>query len=217
MKLFVLIYKNGKPYLREKNPLEGEGVVSKAAYDEHERLYYDSALPFPDPLRGRTIFKEDELIIRWQFREQINLPWLDISEPDFIATTKDQYRQKFTLIKNERYQDSVKAWVVDCFGEVKANNIMECSLRLVEEVMELVQALGLPKEQVLKMLVYTYGRPPGEVKQEFGGVMVTLAALAAATDIDLKEAGDDQLDQNTKNKEAIKLKHLLKIEKGVAQ
>ncbi len=43
---------------------------------------------------------------------------------------------------------------------------------------ELVQAVGTSREDALRLVEYVYTRPVGELRQEIGGVMVTLAALA---------------------------------------
>jgi NTP pyrophosphatase (non-canonical NTP hydrolase) len=60
--------------------------------------------------------------------------------------------------------------------------------RFIEEAIELVQALGVSKEDVLKWVDYVYGRPVGEPKQEVGGVMITLAVLCNEAEIKLDEA-----------------------------
>jgi NTP pyrophosphatase (non-canonical NTP hydrolase) len=216
MKLYQLIEISGVTHLRLKNPLEGTRMISEKAFAEHERLYIESALPFPKAPIGRQIFTESEVREQWQFRERINMPWQNVSEPAFIGTGPEQYRLVYTLVDEESYQERVIKWVIDCFGAEYAVNIKERALRLLEEVVELGQSLGVTKEDVIKMAVHTYGRPVGDTEQEFGGVMVTLAALAASASVDLKSIGEKQLSENIINKEKIKEKHLLKIKKGIA-
>lgn len=77
-------------------------------------------------------------------------------------------------------QTRVRKWVVDCFGEEIADNVGERNERFIEEALELVQASGLPKEDVLMLVDYVYRRPAGEIYQEIGGVVVTLSALCSA-------------------------------------
>jgi hypothetical protein len=87
------------------------------------------------------------------------------------------------------FQQAVEAWTVECFGEEVANDKTERSYRFIEEAIELVQATGTTKEDVLKWVDYVYSRPVGKTEQEVGGVMITLAALCAAHDIDMKWEG----------------------------
>lgn len=216
MKLFALIHINADPYLRQKNPLEGQLIISEKAYLEHEKLYHACALPFPDAPKGRLVFTEGEVTTQWQFRERNNLPWQNVTEPAFVGTEPSQYRQIYRLIVTESFQDRVRQWVIDCFGPEHATNIEERALRYLEESLELVQSLGLPKERALKQLVWTFGRPEGEAKQEFGGVGVTLAALAAAVGVDIRELAEVQINENIANSDKIKAKHQLKIKQGIA-
>lgn len=43
--------------------------------------------------------------------------------------------------------------------------------------MELVQVTGLTQSQVFQVADQVFSRPPGQLKQEIGGTMVTLLAL----------------------------------------
>lgn len=92
-----------------------------------------------------------------------------------------------------QYQAHVRSWCIRCFGRDIATDLTERSLRFIEEALELVQALGVRREQVYLLVDYVYCRAPGKVKQEVGGVMVTLAALTAAAEIDMREAGEIEL------------------------
>lgn len=218
MKLYTLFYKMDKPFLREKNPLQGEKLISDAAYAEHERLYIESALRFIcKNVPGRTVFTSNELKIVWQFREKENFVWMNVEgEPSFINTTANQYRQVFQLVNEPTYQERVKDWIVDCFGAEYAANKKERCLRYLEESMELLQSLGIEKEDVFRMAVRTFGRPIGDPFQEVGGALVTLAALCATLNIDMQSAGEIQIAENIKNSDSIKVKHLLKIQEGIA-
>lgn len=59
--------------------------------------------------------------------------------------------------------------------------------RFLEEAVELVQALGLTKDDVLRVVDYVYGRPVGEVENEIGGVGMTLLPLCEALDISAEQ------------------------------
>lgn len=87
-------------------------------------------------------------------------------------------------------QETVADWVVRCWGEQVLQSAPERGGRLLEESLELAQAVGLPREKAQTILDYVYGRPPGEPFQEAGGVGVTLLALCASLGIsaDVAEA-----------------------------
>ena len=78
------------------------------------------------------------------------------------------------------------------FGPEVSADFVERGFRFGEEAIELLQANGTTKEDVLKLVDYVYGRPAGELTQEVGGTMVTLAALCAARGIDLLDAADSE-------------------------
>jgi hypothetical protein len=91
------------------------------------------------------------------------------------------------------YQARVKAWILKCFnGEILAD-AEERGDRFLEEVFELLQALGYDEKRVGRLLRYVYDRPPGEPAQEVGGVMVTLAGLCACHGLDMHRDGETEL------------------------
>lgn len=93
----------------------------------------------------------------------------------------------------ELYQLRVALWVKKCFGDAIAGNKFERNCRFLEESLELVQACNLSKQDALKLVDYVYSRPLGEQHQEVGGVMVTLAALCQANDLNMMDAGEGEL------------------------
>lgn len=78
------------------------------------------------------------------------------------------------------FQQRVAAWCVECFGETTAKDTTERNYRFLEEAIELVQANGCTLIEAMQLVLYVFGRDQGEINQEVGGVMVTLAALIAA-------------------------------------
>ena len=91
------------------------------------------------------------------------------------------------------FQGRVEPWLLECFGAEVAGNKLERSHRMLEEALELGQAVGCTREEAHQLVDYVYGRPVGETAQEAGGVMLTLAALCRAHDIDMHEAGEREL------------------------
>ncbi len=93
----------------------------------------------------------------------------------------------------EDYQTRIGKWLVECFGNGIAYDRQERNWRFGEEALELIQAQGATKEQALQLVEYVYGRPEGEPQQEVGGVMVTLAALCLASQLDMAVCGEAEL------------------------
>ncbi len=91
------------------------------------------------------------------------------------------------------FQNRVGAWVSDTFGAPATADINERGDRLLEEVLELLQAHGYDRSQIGRMADYVYGREAGVPAQEVGGVMVTLAAYCHAIGIDMQQAGEREL------------------------
>lgn len=79
------------------------------------------------------------------------------------------------------FQGRVATWVRNTFGEA-ADDKKERALRFLEEALELVQAVGLDRDAVHRLVDYVFARKPGDVYQEIGGAMVTLSALTTAHD-----------------------------------
>lgn len=96
------------------------------------------------------------------------------------------------------FQDEVAEWCIECFGEEIANDPHERCARLLEEVCELVQSIGLDQSHAMNVLLDAFSRPRGKPTQEVGGVMVTLAALCAATTMDMERCAFDELRRITR-------------------
>lgn len=93
------------------------------------------------------------------------------------------------------YQNKVAEWVVECFGEEIAHDKAERNHRFIEEALELAQACGCTKSEVLQLVEYVFSRPEGEPGQEVGGVMTTLNSLCFAHEINLEDAATTELDR----------------------
>ncbi|CAM2163286.1 hypothetical protein BC2230_120122 [Burkholderia cepacia] len=91
------------------------------------------------------------------------------------------------------FQVRVQRWMLTCFGTEISADRDERNDRFFEEAGELAQALGMTREEAHALVDYTWSRPVGEACQEVGGVMVTLAALCSANDLDMQAAGEAEL------------------------
>ncbi|HFF6201996.1 TPA: hypothetical protein ACGCGR_000636 [Stenotrophomonas maltophilia] len=91
------------------------------------------------------------------------------------------------------FQAGVAEWMGQCFLPSLYSNMTERGDRLLEEVLELLQAHGYDKARVPTLVDYVFGRPVGDPAQEVGGVMVTLAGYCWIAGLDMHAAGDAEL------------------------
>jgi hypothetical protein len=97
-----------------------------------------------------------------------------------------------------------------CFGAEISGDRLERGDRLVEELFELLQSGDYPRERIRALENYTWSRPKGEPHQEVGGVMITLAAYCLAHDLDMHQAGEDELARIWTKVEVIRAKQAAK-------
>ena len=108
------------------------------------------------------------------------------------------------------FQDRIQPWMLECFGPEIAADPVERNHRFIEESLELVQACGATADECHQLVDYVFGRPQGEIDQEVGGVMVTLAALCLAHDLDMHESGERELHDIWTKVDQIRAKHAAK-------
>jgi hypothetical protein len=115
-------------------------------------------------------------------------------------------RGAFVTSELNSYQRRVEEWLEACFPPKVRSNRGERNHRFLEEALELAQANGCSREDALMLVDYVFSRPQGNPEQEVGGVMVTLASLCSATDLNMDEAGDAELARNWDRIEVIRAK-----------
>jgi NTP pyrophosphatase (non-canonical NTP hydrolase) len=108
------------------------------------------------------------------------------------------------------FQSRVAPWMQACFGAEISSDRIERNHRFLEEALELVQSNGCTENEAHQLVAYVYGRDQGDVNQEVGGVMVTLAALCLASGIDMHEAGETELARVWTKVEQIRAKQAAK-------
>ncbi|WP_319520157.1 hypothetical protein [uncultured Martelella sp.] len=136
-------------------------------------------------------------------------------EPQWILEAYDYDRQEmrgFAMkdFRPESFQKRVDPWMQACFGAEISADRLERGDRLIEEVLELLQAVGYPRERITSLMEYTWSRPPGEPAQEVGGTMVTLAAFCLAHGLDMHENGETELARVWTKVEQIRAKQAAK-------
>lgn len=146
--------------------------------------------PVPEGWRLVPIEPTDEMI--WQGGSALHDRG-ENTEGIYAAMLSTAPASSSTSEAVKSFQERVAPWMQACFGPETAADRVERNDRFLEEALELVQSLGMPIENVLRLVGYVYGRPAGEPHQEVGGVMITLAALCLSHGLDMHRAGDDEL------------------------
>jgi hypothetical protein len=108
------------------------------------------------------------------------------------------------------FQKRVEDWLKACFPPSVCADRSERTHRFLEEALELGQANGCSFAEATALVQYVYDRPVGRPDLEVGGVMVTLAGLCSASEINMDEAGDLELKRNWDRIELIREKQLSK-------
>lgn len=109
-----------------------------------------------------------------------------------------------------RFQSRVNLWIQHCFGAAIGADKTERNHRFIEEALELAQAGGCTASEAHQLVDYVYGRPVGELGQEVGGVMNTLAALCTAHGVDLDVEAERELARVWTKSEQIRAKQKAK-------
>lgn len=73
-----------------------------------------------------------------------------------------------------------------------------------------MQSLGCSKSEAMQLVDYVYGRDIGDPPQEVGGVVITLAALCLASDLNMYECGETELARIWTKVEKIRAKQAAK-------
>jgi hypothetical protein len=113
----------------------------------------------------------------------------------------------------KKFQAGVGSWMQFCFGSIISSNAQERNHRFLEEALELVQSCGCTQDEAYQLVNYVFTRPVGDKEQETGGVLVTLAALCNAHNLDMHACGDSELSriwskvEEIRTKQAAKPKH----------
>lgn len=113
--------------------------------------------------------------------------------------------------KNKTFQHRVKKWLLMCFGIEPTLSKDQRNQRFFEEAIELVQAAGMSEYKAKKLIEHVYARPKGEIKQEVGGVMISLMGLCSANNVDAMTCGEDELLRVENNVEKIRFKQQEKL------
>lgn len=145
-----------------------------------------------DELREKLALHESKAVAYQQIDEETGKPvWDEASfagDPSQFELSRPLYDRP-----SETLQAQVGAWMDQCFLPSLYSNMTERGDRLLEEVLELLQAHGYDPKRVATLVDYVYGRPAGESGQEVGGVMITLAGFCYIAGLDMHMEGAREL------------------------
>jgi NTP pyrophosphatase (non-canonical NTP hydrolase) len=113
-------------------------------------------------------------------------------------------------MSRKSFQQRVEEWLAACFPPAARANRDERTHRFLEEALELAQANGCSRQNAQMLVDYVYSRPEGRPEDEVGGVLVTLASLCSATQIDMNDEGDRELERNWERIDTIRQKQASK-------
>ncbi len=93
-------------------------------------------------------------------------------------------------------QRRVWSWCGHVFaGRDSWRTKQERTRRFLEEALELAQACEMSRADAETLVAYVYGRPVGKLRQELGGTVMTLAALAEQLGMDAEAAGYEEMER----------------------
>lgn len=129
---------------------------------------------------------------------------------ELAAESKAAIRALDAGASDAPFQSRVNDWMQACFGPEISADKEERNHRFLKEALELVQANGCSQSEAHQLVDYVYGRDQGDINQEVGGVMITLAALCLASGEDMIAAGETELRRIWTKVEQIRAKQAAK-------
>lgn len=110
-------------------------------------------------------------------------------------------------MKLRAVQGEIWDWCKKTFEGIAAwDTTRERAYRFLEESVELFQSVGMEKKDAQAVVDYVFERPVGEPRQEIGGTMVTLLALASHLGLDVNEALLEEYERITRPEVAQKIR-----------
>lgn len=92
-------------------------------------------------------------------------------------------------------QRKVANWCARAFGWAHARSMEQRGIRFAEEAIEAAQAAGCNPAMLHRLIDHVFAKPVGDLRQELGGVGVTLLALAEAAGVSAEEAEINEVDR----------------------
>lgn len=90
-------------------------------------------------------------------------------------------------------QHRCAAWVEKTFGISMLTDKEERGMRMLEEAIEVAQAIGVPRERAALLVNVVYDKPAGDVEQEIGGLGTTVLTLATTLGANFLETTEKEV------------------------
>ena len=135
---------------------------------------------------GQRVLVARHLAVEWRaesgIEDKLDRAFIDevVGSTAWRVEYEDGPTADVTTESRDERQIAVLAWARAAFSDEQATSLPQRGLRLLEEAIELFQACGGSEDIAHRLVGFVFGRPPGEVGRELGGVGVTVLALAAA-------------------------------------
>ncbi|MBP2498351.1 NTP pyrophosphatase (non-canonical NTP hydrolase) [Methylobacterium sp. PvP062] len=97
-----------------------------------------------------------------------------------------------TRYTRDKRQVVVKDWITRVFG-LRTLNLRFRAERVLEEALELAQAAGYPQEKIAGLTAKVYANPPGALRQEVGGLGISVLALCETAEISADECEEAEI------------------------
>ncbi len=108
-------------------------------------------------------------------------------------------------------------WITCNLGADNATNMRERGMRLLEEAVEAAQAAGVSDAEAVRIVGHVFSKAPGDLRQEIGGVGLTLLGLANAAGVSADEMEKLELSRvQAMDSQHIRDRHAKKVNAGVA-
>lgn len=101
--------------------------------------------------------------------------------------------EAMVLSEPDPFQDRAQAWMRACFKPEDVTDKAERNRRAAEEFGEFLRAAGMEEQEAVAEFTAGFRKDPGDVAQETGGVLLTVAGVCSAHGVDMMAAGETEL------------------------
>ena len=154
------------------------------------------------PVTGTLFFIMRQGGLYWPSWDHEQKPLRDL---DAMKAAAEAFRRALIAPHlEETFQQRTRDWAALCVGEKNLADITQRGDRLLEEVLEALQATGYDQNRVAVIMDHVFAKEPGDIAHETGDVIVGISAWCSAHGIDMAAAGEAALARNIANTDRIR-------------
>jgi len=109
-------------------------------------------------------------------------------------------------------QANLAEWLIEALGKETLMSPQDRAIRVLEEAIELAQAVGIPESKAAELLRYVYARPVGEPTQEIAGVINAALLTAHGLGFNGLMLAENELHRARRDIDLIRHKNLSKVQ-----